>query len=449
MNIANQSQLIKTAVKMAICISAPLITVNTVFAESSAQDLWQTAYKQYQNGNPHSCYQTLTALDHMIGDISYDRLLGLCAQGSGNNSQALLAYNRIIAQQEQNAEIRLERARVLYNLSLLSESRSEFNKLLAQNPPPAAKKVINNYLFAMNRRTAKIRPYTRLKISTSLGQDDNVNSASNLDEFLGFTLNDNSKASSSHYAGIGLFSEHQFKLSPSVGLKVSANLSTKRYPDAGFVDQDLIAVGTQLTKFFDTSVINVNLLAYEQSVDSDFNSRGILFKAAYSKALSPTISNSSYLTAGALRFTDVLAVKDVNPYSIGTAFTYSPVSLPKDSVSLDLSVGHDYPLFVDSNYEADFASLKLSHNHKFNKKLKSMVLLEYKKYNYDNPFFSLSFPEDRSDDTIATRISFDWDVSDQFKLTPSYAYRDNNSNVDLFSYSRWYAEINASYQWIW
>ena len=449
MKILNQSQLLKLAIKMAICVSLPLFAVNTAYAENTAQELWQTAYSQYHQGNPQACYQTLQSLDYMLGEVTYDRLLGLCAQGAGNNSQALLAYNRIMAQQEQNAEIRLERARVLYNLSLLSESRLEFNKLLAQNPPPAASKVIQNYLSAIANRTAKINAYSRLKVSTSLGHDDNVNSASELNEFLGFTLNDNSRAASSTYAGVNLLAEHQFKLAHNTGLKFSAGLGKKHHPDAEFVDQDLMTIGAGFTKAFNNSVINLDLLNFRQSVDSSFNSRGALLKATFSKVHSSTISTSTYFTGGALRYAINLAAKDVNKYSIGNALIYSPKSLPDDTFTVDLSLGHDYPLFINSNYEADFGALKLSHAHEFRPNIKSRATLEYKKYNYDNPFFALAFPDARTDDTLAANVSLDWDISKKFNLSPSFAYRDNNSNVDLFSYNRWYAQIKASYQWIW
>ena len=447
--ITNQSQFLKTALKMTMCISVPLCAVNTVYAENTAQELWQTAYTQYHQGNSHSCYQTLQSLDYLIGEIAYDRLLGLCAQGAGNNSQALLAYNRIMAQQEQNAEIRLERARVLYNLSLLSESREEFSKLLAQNPPPAASKVIQNYLSAIANRTAKISAYSRLKVSTSLGHDDNVNSASDLNEFLGFTLNDNSRAASSSYAGVNLLAEHQFKLAHNTGLKFSAGLGKKHHPDADFVDQDLITLGVGFTKAFNTSALNMDLLSYRQSVDSNFNSRGALFRTSFSKTHTSKISTSSYFTGGALRYAKNIAAKDINKYSLGSALIYSPKSMPNDTFTADFSIGHDYPLFINSNYEADFGALKLTHAHEFSPKIKSKATLEYKNYNYDNPFFVLAFPDARTDDTLAASVSLDWDVSKKFNLSPSFAYRDNNSNVDLFSYNRWYAQINASYQWIW
>ena len=449
MDISNKDQLLKKAVKTAIIAYIPLLAIAPVFAQSTEQNLLQTANIQYQHANPRACVQTLNSLSQLIGDISYDRLLGLCAQAAGFNNQALLAYNRIISQQEQNAEMRLERARVLYNLNLFTEARSEFNWLLAKNPPPSAKAVIQNYLASINNKISKVKPYSRLKISTSLGYDDNVNSATELDDFLGFTLNENSRASSSNYAGINLQASHQFKVSPNLGLKVSTSLGRKHYPDAEFVDQELITVGVGLSKVFTSSSVNLDLLAYRQAVDSEFNSRGAFLRTSYRKKYSPSLANTTHVTAGALRYSDSLAVKDINQYTIGTGFTLIPTRLPQDSFTLDLSLGHDYPLFTDSNYEASFASVKLFHRHNFKSNLRSRSVLEYKKYSYDNPFFSLSISDDRDDDATSASFALDWDINKQFKLSPSFAYRDNNSNVDLFSYNRWYAEINASYQWIW
>jgi len=449
MEISTKTNLVSRSIKAALFLLVPLSAGQAVFAQDSQEQLWQTAVKQFQNGNTKACYQTLTSLNELTGLVTFDRLLGLCAQGAGYNDQALLAYNRIISQQEQNAEIRLERARVLYNLNLYSESRNELLWLRAKNPPPAAQKTIQNYLSSIAIKTSRVKPNSRLKISTSLGNDNNVNSATELEDFLGFTLDDNSRASESQFYGLSLQASHQFLLAPNTGLRFSTSLSTKSYPDADFVDQDLITVGASYSKLFQNSALNIDLLAYRQSVDGDFNSRGALVRGNYFKRYSPRLANSNYITAAALRNSESLDVRDVNRYSIGTAFTLSPSSLPNDQFITDISLGHDFPVFSDSNYETDFANLKITHLHSFTNNLLSSARIEYRKIYFDNPFFALSFPEDRTDDILLARLSLDWKLNKQFNVSPNIEYRDSSSNVDLFSYNRLLTQINISYQWIW
>jgi len=436
-------RLLNQGVKTALLLCVSFSTLNTVSA-SSNELAWQSAYKNYQTGNFSECYQSLQKLDYLLGEVTYDKLLGLCAQRIGKNDQALLAYNRIIAQQANNAEIRLERAKTLFDLNMNSEARAEFNWLKDRNPPQSAANVIDDYLKAITFKTIKIKPYTRLRISTSIGQDDNVNSATELDNFLGFALNENSRATSSQYYGLGLTVARNIKLSNDSGLKLSTSLSNKTYPDAEFVDQDLVLGGISYQKHFSDGVMDIDLLAYRQKVDSEFNSRGGL---AFNSQLSDKVSIKPYVRASALRYTDNVSIRDVNQYAAGASLNHLPSNVIR--LTWDLSIGHDYPLFADSNYEADFAIANFRYQHKFSPTLSSMAELEYKRYAYERAFFSGSFPENRTDNTLSAAVSLNWNLAKNLNLTPKFAFRDATSNVDLFSYERWYAEISANYLWAW
>ena len=451
MSINNQTSLsIKKSIKTALCLTASIVGIHAQ-ASSSNEAIWQSAYKNFESGNATACYQGMQALEYLVGDVTYDKLLGLCAQGVGKNDQALLAYNRILSQQENNAEIRLERARVLYNLNMYADSKKEFQWLLDRNPPQSAARTIKGYLSSIKRKRIKIKPYTRLRISTNLGQDDNVNSATDLNDFLGFTLNENSRATSSTYYGIGLTAERNVKLSKTSRLKFSTSLSNKSYQDAEFANQELLLSGLSYKSYLTSTdgVVSLDLLTYRQKVDSDFNSRGTLFMAAYEKNLSERTSIKPYLRAGPLRYANNIAVKDVNQYVVGTILTHIPSKSKSSLYSVDLSIGRDYPLFTDSNFETEFGAISISQRHRFSTKLSSYTQLQYKTYKYDMPFFANSFPEARNDDYISATTSINWKLSDSFSLTPKLSYRDASSNVDLFSYNRWFAEITANYQRIW
>ena len=449
MSINNQTKSsIQKSVKTALFLTVSLVGIHAQ-ATSSNEAVWQSAYQHFQTGNAVACYQDMQALNYLIGDVTYDKLLGLCAQGAGKNDQALLAYNRILEQQANNAEIRLERARVLYNLNMYADAKKEFKWLMDRNPPEGAALTIKKYLTAIERKDSKIKPYTRLQISTSLGHDDNVNSATDLNEFLGFTLNEASKASSSFYYGLGLIAERNVKLSKRSRLKFSTSLSSKSFQDAEFANQELILAAVNHKTYVIGGAVDFDLFAYRQKVDSEFNSRGVLFKAAYQKVLSERTSIKPYLRAGALRYANNIAVKDVNQYVLGTTLSHIPYKSKANIYSLDFSIGRDYPVFTDSNFEADFRTISLSQRHKFSNNLSAYTQLQYKAYEYDMPFFANSFPEARDDDYLSVTTNLNWKVSNNFSLSPKLSYREASSNVDLFSYDRWFAEISASYQWVW
>lgn len=446
---------IRNSVIQSIVLLSTGFLVNVAHASSMdseelAQGIWQTAISNFYNGNPQGCYKNLEKLGPALtGEITYDRMLGLCAQGAEKFDQALLAYNRILSQQPQNAEIRLERARVLYNLELYTESRKEFNWLLSKNPPSTARVVIDKYMDALNRKLPNFKRTTGLKISTSLGYDDNVNSASELDDFLGFVLSQNSKAQSSDYAGVQVGLTHARPLSHISRLKISTSIGAKKYPDAKFVDQNLLTAGAGYERLHKNGSAGFDIFTYEQQVDGDFNSKAHLFRAYYLHHINKKISIMPYLQAAAFRFKLDIATKDINQYIYGARLDYRLNNTANSTIGIDYSFTHDYPLFVDSNYEVDIYTLKLDLKHNFSDSLSSKSLLQYSVFNYDKPFFKLAFPGPRDDELLNFSSSLNWNLRKNIQLTPLVGYRDYSSNVGVFAYQRWYAELGLAYKREW
>ncbi|NNC97980.1 MAG: hypothetical protein HKN88_07890 [Gammaproteobacteria bacterium] len=415
-----------------------------------AQKIWKVSLQQSLNGQAAECFANLKRLEPtLLGDITFDRQFGLCAQGAGYNDQALLAYNRILAQQPQNAEIRLERARVFYNLKLNSESRKEFNWLLSKNPPREAARIIHDYINALNKRQARFKEQTSLRVSTTLGYDDNVNSAPELDQFLGFVLNDSSKASSSSYIGANVGFEYSKRLQHYSGLRFSASLGTKHYPSADFVDQDLATAGVAYVQHLDKASRGIDVLLYQQNLNGDFNSRGMIGRLYYQANIDNRTSVTPYLKASAFRFSDNLLAKNINQYVYGLKYGKVLDTERKTILTADVNFTHDYPVFVNSNYEVDIYSLKFDYRHPINDDLISNTTLQYSLFDYDNAFFKLAFPEPRDDDLFSVQSRLQWNLSKKLTINPTIGYKDFSSSVDIFTYKRWFADLTLNYKWSW
>jgi len=294
-----------------------------------AQILWQSAQASFVQGQPQACYQKLNSISGLlVGEIAYDRLLGLCASAAGEHEQALLAFERIMVQQPQNAEIRLERARTLYLLGQLQESQHEFRALAANNPPAAVRPVIKNFLQRIQKALVpKLKLSTSLGINLKVGHDSNANSASDLEDFLGFSVSEDSRSTDSAMYGVDVRFRHSRPIAQRVSKRLlltsSLSLSDKRYPDAEFVNQNLGVATLGVMHLGKRHTNRVDLFAYGQRVDGSLNSRGYFLRYGHNYRWKPNIDVGTYYKAGALRYNNDLRVKDVNQYTIGATGRYT------------------------------------------------------------------------------------------------------------------------------
>ncbi len=80
--------------------------------------------------------------DQLAGDPDYDYLLGISALDSGKPDKATLAFERLLATKPDFAGARLDMGRAYLMMGDRSRARTEFETVLSQNPPEAAKAVI-------------------------------------------------------------------------------------------------------------------------------------------------------------------------------------------------------------------------------------------------------------------------------------------------------------------
>jgi len=275
----NSIKLVRFSI-LSFALSISAFALNTIQASEltkpQATQMWQEAQNYFINGQAEACFESLLPLQqYSAGEVAYDRLLGLCATGAQQHEQALLAFERIMLQQPRNAEIRLERARAYYLTGQIDEADREFRYLAASKPPAAAARVIDLYLEKIKTaRQPKLKLATRLELRAQVGYDTNANAASNLDQFLGFDVTEQSQSTESIMYGANASLSHSRPLSNKMLLSISTNLGSKNYPDADFVDQNLATVGIGLGHYHAQNVTRADVFTFAQTVDSSLNSKG-------------------------------------------------------------------------------------------------------------------------------------------------------------------------------
>src|SRR5512140_876183 len=108
------------------------------------------------------------------GNVKFDYLLGIAALDSGKPDKATLAFERVLAVDPNFAGARIDMGRAYFQLGDVARAKTEFESVLTQNPPPAAKATIDNYLAAIEKLESAKKTRTTGYIEAFGGHDSNV-----------------------------------------------------------------------------------------------------------------------------------------------------------------------------------------------------------------------------------------------------------------------------------
>ena len=167
---------------------------------------------------------------------TFPYLLGRARLASGQPGRAALTLERAVAIDPAFAAARMELARAYYESGAPADAQREFLLLSAQNPPPAARHTISEYLERIEGRPALPPPSRTFYFAAAAGYDNNANVATEVNDFLGFALDDMSLAASSSYLEGGGGIHYHRQGTRRRAFDAVAGLSHRHYPDASFVD---------------------------------------------------------------------------------------------------------------------------------------------------------------------------------------------------------------------
>lgn len=131
-------------------------------------------------GNPKQAYMILLAeQDKLAGNTEYDYLLGVAALDSGKNSEAIIAFERVLAAMPNHAGALMDLGRAYFNSGSMDLAEATFKQLQVSNPPEAAKTAIDRYLKAIAERRQGGKRSTQAWGEVSLGYDSNITGVPN------------------------------------------------------------------------------------------------------------------------------------------------------------------------------------------------------------------------------------------------------------------------------
>jgi tetratricopeptide (TPR) repeat protein len=132
-----------------------------------------------KNGKPADAYALLEPLEFdRSGEVRFDYLLGIAALDSGKSDKATLAFERVLAVDKNFAGARLDMARAYYQLGDLPRAKTEFEEVMKQNPPEAARATIQKYLDAIAAYEQAKQTHITGYVEGVVGHDSNIANSS-------------------------------------------------------------------------------------------------------------------------------------------------------------------------------------------------------------------------------------------------------------------------------
>jgi len=433
-----------TIVACACLFLSPLQAADTIDIATSAeaQQLLADAESMLASRQSQSAFALLKPHEsELAGNSLYDYLLGVAALDSGFHSEAIFSLRRAIATAPQFSGARMELARAYYESGNPALARPLFSNLLSESPPPGVQAVIDDYLTAIDAQMAGPPPRFRPYIEFAGGYDDNANSSTSDQQFLGFSLSPENLQTESPFAELGAGFNWHNQSSPRFGWYAGGRLGYRHNSDADFVDagviNGLVGMSWQRGGFFGRAGAE----AYWATRDGEPNSTYGGLDALLGWRLSAAWDLIAGLRGGALRYDDSIQVLDVNRllYSAGVTYRFSALG----SLALEYLGGSDAEQQTGSPYGNSKSGGRVALTLPVGQANVLFASLGSLTSDYDGLFFG-AMREDTQLTSIV-QIEFRDVFTEDLSLIPRIRYVDNDSDVSLYAYDR--TEFSLLMRW--
>ncbi len=381
------------------------------------------------------------------GDPEFDYLLGLALLESGQPDAAIAPLQRVINADPMFAGARMDLARSCYFSGRYDQAREHFDILLGQSPPEVARRAIAEYQAAMDDRESTAKWTREGMLRPVIGYDSNANAATAANDFLDFTLDQQSQETGSAFAELngGFAASRYVRRGMRAGIR--SDFQARHYPDASFVDFIGGNVRVGVGWLSEGHSRGIGLRAYRLHVDNDFNNHGLSLEGTWDQAVGERSRLGFFVRAGLLRYEDDLDTKDVDQVLAGVSASRRFGASRDKLITLSALIGSDDATRSDSRYGRTLYGARVSGRWRIHQRILARASLGFQRSDYDKPFFELEYDDDRSDDMLDAEAGLAWTIGEDWQLDSGLRYSDNDSNVDLYRYDRWLSFVGLSRRW--
>jgi len=388
--------------------------------------------------------------DH-AGEIDFDYLLGIAALDSGKPDKATIAFERVLAINPDYAGARLDMARAYFALGDLVRAKQEFETVLSQKPPEAARAIVEKYLTAIEEREkAKLSRFTAYLEGTG-GHDSNVNFSTaqttvNVPALgnLPFTLAASNVKSSAAFAQVGAGVDYGLDIMPKFGIYAGVDARVRSYN--GQNDFNYNNVDGRIGASFGApdNQLRLGLLGGQNHINiaGGRSTSGVNGDWRYN--LNPTNQLNVFSQYSSIRFeNDQLKVNNFDMATSGVGLLHV-FGDGRSALTASVFFGEESRANDRADGNARFEGLRVAAQFSLREKfdLFASVGAQFKRYDKSNAAFSApGVPVTRRDDIIDATLGLSWRFAQAWTLRPQVSYTEDRSNIPLNRYDRVEASV--------
>ena len=426
---------------LAMVLPGPGLTATGDPAATATNNVVADAETLIAGGRAPEAWAMLAPLELEAGGSPYfDYVYGIAALDTGRTAEAIVALERVLAREPGFAGARMELARAHYEAGNYPAAEEQFQHLLTQSPPPDTRRVIERYLVAMDGTSdpggasgSRLVPYAEI----GAGWDSNANASTGNSTFGIFILDPDNVETDSPFVEVAGGFQHGLAIQPDGGLLSSGRVSYRFNPDADFVDQAVVSLGTAGVRSWGATRSTIGASGYYSWLDGSQHDLGAGVDLGLSRRLGDFWEIGSAARIGVVRFQqDELEILDVNRYLGSLSLTRTAIGERNGRVGFAALLGTDDAEEDDSPYGNDRLGGRLFGGWQLGPASSLYVEAAYLETDFeDSPGF---FGEDRVDEqwTFALSTDYrDWPAPG-YSLVPTLRFTNTDSSVSLYEYDR-------------
>lgn len=412
-------------------------------------------------------YELAVKSDDRLGDPAFDYLYGLAAVETGHAAQGVLALERVVSATPENFNARLELARAYFILGEDARSLTEFNAVLAQNPPQLVRDNIGRFIDAIRARQTAYNVTTRGFIETGFGRDSNVNAGPARDFALpsgaNFTITDDQAVGQATYyvpytAGMSV----SVPVRPGVIASVSAAFDGRHHNGGVLFQQSSYDFAAGLSIIDEDNLYRATLGYTDLMLDSDRYRHSLNLGGEFQRQIDQKNIASLFMQLSELGYEGTNSNRDGRSIVIGGNWRHALLDDWATQLTAALFAGRDLNGQARHDYSRNLVGTRLGVSTSPHASWVLSAGLNYSRSHYfsadqsfigainQNPLaLALNGPEpalNREDSSRGIDLSATWLASRNLSVRTDVTHSRNESNIEVYSYRRTAYSVKARYE---